>query len=109
MRPALVRKREYPNNITFPRALRDAIPDHELSMGRVLKLATVDAQAAHTVQMGRRVQIKLHVCETGKLEGEFDVWIDIESEAAKAFANLVTEAATQADRLKPVDAWAQPN
>ena len=44
------------NNVTFPRSLRDAIPDHELSAGRVLKLDSVAAQAAHTIEWGQRVR-----------------------------------------------------
>ena len=93
------------NNVTFPRELRDAIPDHQPSAGRVLKLESVQAQAAHTSEWGRRVQIKLHACETGKLAGSFDIWIDIEAEAAEALAETITGAVEQSARMKPVRAW----
>src|SRR5436190_23561772 len=89
----------YPNNVTFPRELREAIPDHRPSAGRCLKLDSVDAQAAHTAEWGRRVQVKLRVCETGKLDGVFDVWVDMELEAAKALATLIQNAAEQAETL----------
>jgi hypothetical protein len=76
-RAAVVRKLTLTNNITFPRELRDAIPDHEPSAGRVLKLDAITAQAANTIEWGPRVQVKLQVCETGKLNGVFDVWLDL--------------------------------
>lgn len=95
----------YVNNVTFPRELRDAIPDHEPSAGRCLKLDSVDAQGAHTVEWGRRVQVKLHVCETGKLNGSFDVWVDMEIEAAKALAKLIETAADQAEKMRPVSVF----
>ena len=105
MSKTLMRKPTLVNNVTFPRQLRDAIPDHELSAGRVLKLESVDAQGAHTVEWGQRVQIRLQVCETGKLSGVFDVWIDIEAEAAQALGQMILSAAEQAGRMKPVRAW----
>jgi hypothetical protein len=99
------RKLSMVNCVTFPRELRDAIPDHEPSAGRVLKLESVDAQASNTVEWGRRVQIKLRVCETGKLSGAFDVWVDIEADAAKALGETILGAVEQSGRLKPIRAW----
>ena len=95
----------YPNNVIFPRELREAIPDHQPSVGRCLKLDSVDAQPANTVEWGRRVQIKLRVCETGKLSGAFDVWVDVEIEAARALAKLIQDAANQAETLPAVRVW----
>ena len=95
----------YPNNVTFPRDLREAIPDHKPSAGRCLKLDSLDAQAAHTDRWGRRVQIKLRVCETGKLSGVFDVWIDVELDAARGLADIINAAVEQAGKLPPVRAW----
>jgi hypothetical protein len=51
------------------------------------------------------VQIKLQVCETGKLNGSFDVWIDIEAEAARALAQTIQGAVEQSEKLKPISAW----
>ena len=96
---------QHPNNVTFPRELREAIPEHHPSMGRCLKLDSVDAQPAHTVEWGRRVQLKLRVCETGPLAGVFDVWVDVELEAAKALADLIRTAADEAEKLPAVKAW----
>jgi hypothetical protein len=99
---AVARMLTLTNNVTFPRELRDAIPDHEPSAGRVLKLESVSAQAANTVEWGRRVQIKLQVCETGKLSGVFDIWIDIEAAAATVLGETVLAAVEQSAKIKPV-------
>jgi hypothetical protein len=98
MSQVVARKLQLVNNVTFPRELRDAIPDHRPSAGRCLKLDSVDAQAAHTVEWGRRVQIKLRVCETGKLSGQFDVWVDVQIDAAKALIELIQGAVEQAEK-----------
>lgn len=95
----------YPNNVTFPRELRAAIPVHQPSLGRCLELDSVDAQPAHTVEWGRRVQVKLRVCETGTLEGAFNVWADMELEAAQGLANLIRTAAERAETLPAARAW----
>jgi hypothetical protein len=105
MSKVLVPKLQLLNNVTFPRELRDAIPDHHPSAGRCLKLDSVDAQAAHTVAWGRRVQIKLRVCETGKLSGQFDVWVDVQIDAAKALIKLIQGAVEQAEKIPPVQGW----
>jgi hypothetical protein len=101
----LARRYLFPNNITFPRALRDAIPHHELALGRCLKVESADAQAAHTDRWGRRVQVKLRVCETGKLTGAFDIWVDLEIDAAKALAETIQSAVERAEVLPAVKAW----
>jgi hypothetical protein len=99
---ALAPKFTMTNSVTFPRELRDAIPDHQPSAGRALKLESVDAQPANTVEWGRRVDIKLQVRETGKLNGVFDVWIDIEIDAAKALAETILAAAELSAKISPV-------
>jgi hypothetical protein len=105
MSKALATRLRLVNNVTFPRELRDAIPDHQPSAGRCLKLDSVDAQAAHTVTWGRRVQVKLRVCETGKLSGVFDVWMDVEVDAAKALIDLLRGAVEQAENIPPAKDW----
>lgn len=105
MSKASAPKLQLVNNVTFPRELREAIPDHQPSAGRCLKLDSVDAQAAHTLAWGRRVQIKLRVCETGKLLGAFDVWVDVEIAAARAMADLIQRAVEQAEKIAPAQGW----
>jgi hypothetical protein len=91
-------RRTLPNWITFPQKLRDAIPAFQPCVGRVLELDSVDARATDSDWTGRRVAVKLCVCETGKLDGAFDVWIDLNPAAAKAFAEALQAAADKAVR-----------
>jgi len=105
MSKAVARRFPMLNTVTFPRTLREAIPEHELSAGRVLKLESVDAQGAHTVEWGRRVQVKMQTCETGKLTGVFDVWVDMDIEAARALAMLIQGAVEQSGKMPAVRAW----
>ncbi len=39
------------------------------------------------------MQVKLRVCETGKLTGVFDVLVDLNPEAAQRLAEVLTQAA----------------
>ena len=48
--------------------------------------------------------MRLLVCETGKLEGKFEVWVDLETSAAKALAESLAAVAAQAEELPPVHA-----
>ena len=89
-------RRTLPNWITFPQKLRDAIPTFQPCAGRVLELDSVDARATDSEWTGRRVGVKLRVCETGKLDGIFDVWIDLNPSAAKALAEALQAAADRA-------------
>jgi hypothetical protein len=92
-------RRQTPNWVTFPRALRDAIPDLEPCSGRVLQLENAQVGPSNSDWTGRRVKIKLTVCETGKLDGVFDVWVDLNIEAARTLADLLHSSADQAAKL----------
>jgi hypothetical protein len=48
MSKAVARKYVVPNNVIFPRKLRDAIPDQDLCAGRRLQLDSADAQTVKT-------------------------------------------------------------
>lgn len=91
--------RTLPNWITFPQALRDAIPAFEPCAGRILELTGVDARPTDSDWAGRRVTVKLRACETGNLEGAFDIRIDLNIAAAEALAQVLIEAAAEARRL----------
>ncbi len=91
-------RRQLPNWITFPRELRDAIPTFEPCAGRVLELDTVEARPTDSEWTGRRVAVKLHVCETGKLEGVFDVWLSLNVSAAEALAEALRAAIDRATK-----------
>jgi hypothetical protein len=88
--------RTLPNWITFPQELRDAIPAFEPCRGRVLQLDSIDAAATNTEWIGRRVAIKLRCCETGKLDGIFDVSVSLNISAAEALAEVLKTAADKA-------------
>jgi hypothetical protein len=88
--------RTLPNWITFPQELRDAIPTIEPCRGRVLQLDSVDAAPTDTEWTGRRVAVKLRCCETGKLDGVFDIRIDLNISAAEALAEVLRSAVDRA-------------
>lgn len=88
-----------PNWVNFPQALREAIPDFEPCAGRVLQLENADVAATDHEWIGRRVSVKLTVCETGKLNGSFDVVVSLNGEAAKALGDLLLAAAEKASKL----------
>ena len=83
------------NTIAFPRALRDAIPD--LHGGRVLKLASVSAGVSRAEFFGEHVQLNLTASETGKLNGEFVVRVDLLPEAARTLAATLTRLADEVE------------
>jgi hypothetical protein len=89
-------RRPLPNWITFPQKLRDAIPTFEPCGGRVLQLDSVDAGPTDSELFGRRVGVKLRVCETGKLDGVFDIFIDLNISAAEALAEVLKTATDKA-------------
>jgi hypothetical protein len=83
------------NTIAFPRALRDAIPD--LHGGRVLKLDSVTAGVSRAEFFGEHIHLNLAVCETGKLNGEFVVRVDLLPEAARTLAATLARLADEVD------------
>ena len=85
-----------PNWITFPQKLRDAIPEFEPCAGRVLQLESADAAPTDSEWTGRRVAVKLQCCETGKLDGVFDIRIDLNIGAAEALAEVLKTAVLNA-------------
>lgn len=97
MKTALARA--LPNWVNFPRALRDAIPDYEPCAGRVLQLENAHVAPTDNEWIGRRVSVKLTVCETGKLTGSFDVVVSLNIDAAKALGDLLHAAAEKASKL----------
>jgi hypothetical protein len=87
--PARQRRRPGRNLITFPRELRDAIPDLPTCVGRALELSEMDAHFSDTPVYGRRVHLRFTVCETGKLKGRFAVRVDLHPDAARGLAETL--------------------
>lgn len=83
--------------MSFPRALRDAIPDMPTCVGRVLELDSTSGAISHLYPSCPPVQLRMLVKETGKLQGEFVVLIDLQPEAARALAETLTRLAEEAE------------
>jgi hypothetical protein len=88
------------NTISFPRELREAIPDLPTCLGRVLKVDAVNGDASNSRLFGPRVNLRVVVKETGKLKGEFVLRLDLEPEAARALAETLTQLAERADKTR---------
>ncbi len=94
----------WPNTITFPKELRDAIPHYG---PRALVFDSVDG--AHydgntiSALIGRcransaRTRLKFLVHETGKLHGEFNLLLDLDAETTRALGKYLMELADQAE------------
>jgi hypothetical protein len=91
------------NTMNFPRSLRDAIPTLERCWGRCLELTSITGRASHDPIWGKRVRVKFQVEESGKLTGKFDVWMDIDPEAARGLARTLNQLADAAEKAPPVD------
>jgi fructose 1,6-bisphosphatase len=84
----------------FPHGLRDAIPEWEDS-ARMLRLTHIDGNCSHSQIRGRRIELNFHVEEAGKLQGAFNVYADLEIEAARALAATLMELVQRAEDLPP--------
>lgn len=90
------------NTMSFPRALRDAIPDLPTYVGRVLEIDSVSGKVSSWAHLSplftTKVQLKLVVKETGKLKGQFAVLIDLEPDAARQLAATLTHLSEEAEK-----------
>ena len=86
---APARPRSRRNAMTFPRELREAIP--ELHGARDLELDSIDGRSLNL--FGPLVRLKLVVKETGKLRGRFVVGMDLQPDAARELAATLTKLA----------------
>ena len=103
-RPDLTRRRRLSplNTMNFPQALRDAIPTLARCWGRCLVLSSITGRALNDpLFWGRRVRIKFQVEESGKLTGKFDVWMDVDPEAARGLARTLNQLADEAETAPP--------
>ena len=86
------------NTMNFPQALRDAIPTLARCWGRSLVLASITGLTLHDALFGQRVRIKFQVEESGKLKGQFDVWMDIDPAAARGLARTLNQLAEEPEK-----------
>ena len=94
------------NCMYFPQALRDAIP-HWVNSARMLNLTNIDGNCSHSQLRGRRIELNFHIEETGKLQGAFNVYADLEIEAARALAATLEELVKRAETMPPskIPSW----
>ena len=64
----------------------------------MLKLDSVTARVSRAEFFGEHVQVNLRVCETGKLNGEFTVRVDLLPEAARTLAATLTRLADEVEK-----------
>lgn len=88
------------NTMGFPRALREAIPDLPTSIGRVLKIDSMNGHATNTTLFGPGVHLKVVVKETGRLKGEFVIRMDLEPTAARTLAETLLRLAGRAEKSR---------
>ena len=81
--------------MTFPRELREAIP--ELHSARGLALDSVDGKCMNVPLFGPLVRLKLVVKETGKLTGKFVIGMDLQPDAARELAATLAKLADVAE------------
>ena len=96
----------WPNTIAFPKELRDAIPTY---CSRALVFDSVSGShydgTQFAVMMGRavpdgkmaRTQVQMLVHETGKLDGQFTLQVDMDAETTRALGKFLMELADQAE------------
>jgi hypothetical protein len=102
LRALIQSRRMHPlNTMNFPQALRDAIPTLARCWGRCLVLASITGRALNDPLWGKRVRVKFQVEETGKLNGKFDVWMDVDPEAARGLARTLNQLADEAEKAPP--------
>jgi hypothetical protein len=100
--PAPSRRFDPLNTMNFPQALRDAIPTLARCWGRSLALTSITGLALNDpLFWGKRVRIKFQVEESGKLTGKFDVWMDVDPEAARGLARTLMQLADEAEKGPP--------
>ena len=86
------------NTMNFPQALREAIPTLARCWGRCLLLTSITGRGLNSPFWGRRVRVKFQVEESGKLTGKFDVWMDVDPEAARGLARTLSQLADEAEK-----------
>jgi hypothetical protein len=106
---AIRNKSRWPNTIVFPKELRDAIPDYG---SRALVFDSVGGSHSNApvsisgmigetqFDFGARTQIRLLVHETGKLDGQFTLLVDLDSETTRELGKFLIEVADQAEAKK---------
>ena len=88
------------NTISFPRALREAIPDTPTCAGRVLELASTSGAVSRLYPGCPPVELRMLARETGQLTGEFVVVLNLQAEAARALAETLAKLADEVENSR---------
>lgn len=100
-------KSRLPNTIVFPRELRDAIdPAHN---SRALEFdgvegttndwpVAVQGLAGADALRSPRAQARLLVHESGKLNGKFTIWMDLDAPTMRALGQFLVDLANRAEK-----------
>jgi hypothetical protein len=103
---ALRGRAEWPNLFVFPKELRDAIPDYgaralvfDAVSGSTNNLpAEISGLAgAMPFEVGPRAQAQFLVHESGKLDGKFVLWVDLDATTMRALGQFLVELADRAE------------
>ncbi len=111
-RGAVRKTKPLSNTIVFPKELRDAIPVHSsrlLDFDRVTgttnqSWASYNSEwlkAAGFDTSQNRAKIRLLAPEKGKLYGQFEMGIDLDTETMRAFGRFLITLADEADAKRP--------
>lgn len=96
----------YPNMVIFPRALREAIPeygDRALVFDAVtgatdnIPAAIAGLTGASRFAIAPRAQAKFVVHETGRLDGQYAIWMDLDTETMRALGRFLCDLADRAE------------
>ncbi len=85
------------NRMYFPRLLRNAISEQYDC--RCLNLTNIGGDCSHEEMFGRRVQLDFALEENGKLSGKFNVYADLNVEAARALAKTLEELVRRVEQM----------
>jgi hypothetical protein len=103
-------RRRIPNSIIFPKELRDAIPSHSpraLQFDRVsatfnaplflASLANPEWLSSAGFEATPRVRLSMLAHETGQLNGQFEIGLDLDAETLRALGEFFMKLADQAE------------
>ncbi len=103
---ALGGRAAWPNLFVFPQELRDAIPDYgsralvfDAVSGSTDNLpAEISRRAgAMAFETGPRAQARFLVHESGRLDCQFVLWVDLDSVSMRALGQFLVELADRAE------------
>ncbi len=104
---ALSGKTPWPNLFVFPKELRDAIPEYgpralmfDAVSGSTGNLPSEISGLSGTLpfEIKPRAQAQFLVHETGKLDGKFVLWMDLDSATMRALGQFLIDLANRAEK-----------